>query len=391
MSRLLILFFAATNIFAILYAPQPLLPMLASVFDISVPTASLAISLPIVALAVASLLLAPITDKWDRKNGILLANACLILPSIFLCFADSFPEFLLWRFWQGICIPGVTALLMAYAAEEFPANERGRVLGIYVSATVVGGLSGRIIGGVLADAFFWQAPFYVFALVAALLTVMIWRWLPPSSRQSKKDNHSLLGFLVHFANPKLVGTFFIGFSQFFAFIGVFTYIPFHVSQPPYSLGPTAISLLFVTFVFGILSAPAAGYLSDRIGRRSTMALGHLVGGFGIAVTLLPSIAAMVVGLSLMSAGNFASQSAATAYVGDVATKSRGAATSLYQFFYYMGGSLGAWLPGLLWDRYEWHGVTALTVGTILLALVSNHFLAGRNSWQTGSGHSTLSH
>ncbi|MFC4768410.1 MFS transporter [Effusibacillus consociatus] len=378
MPRLLIVFLATTNIFAILYAPQPMLPMLAEVFAISVPTASLAISLPILSLALASLGLAPLSDRWDRKKGILLASFLLIIPSILLCFSQSFTGVLIWRLLQGVCIPGVTALLMAYAAEEFPAEERGRVLGTYVSATVVGGLLGRMIGGILADIFSWQAPFIVFAVVSVLVAIMIWKLLPPSVHQSKQSSES---FLIHFANPALVGTFFIGFSQFFAFIGIFTYMPFHVSQEPFFLTAGQISLLFVTFIFGVFSAPAAGFLSDRIGRRSTMALGHLTGGAGILLTLYPSIFALIIGLSLMSIGNFASQSAATAYVGDTAVRSRAAATALYQFFYYIGGSLGAWLPGLLWNKYQWHGVTSLTVGTIILALISNHYLAGRTSWQ----------
>jgi Sugar phosphate permease len=106
-------------------------------------------------------------------------------------------------------------------------------------------------------------------------------------------------------------------------------------------------------------------------------MGHILGGIGIFITLWPTIPALVVGSSLLTLGNFASQSATTAYVTDMAADSRGAATSLYLVFFYLGGSLGGWIPGLLWENYGWHGVVFLTIGTIILALLSNLFLAGR--------------
>ncbi|WP_018133045.1 MFS transporter [Effusibacillus pohliae] len=382
MNRLLILFLAATNVFVVLYAPQPLLPLLAEDFQISIATASLVISATIFALALSSLLMAPLFDRWDRKKVILLSSGLLVLPSVMQSIADSFATVLFWRSICGLFIPGVTAILMAYAAEEFPVSQRGRVMGIYVSANVAGGLLGRVISGPIAEAFSWHAVFAVIAVGSAIVVLLVWRFLPASTNQSGRHAGS---FLVYLRNPALLGAFFIGFSQFFAFIGFFTYLPFHAAQAPFFLSVTQISLLFVTYVCGMLSAPAAGFLSDRIGRRATMAIGHLIGASGILLSLGPSIPALVAGCCLLTLGNFASQSATTAYVTDIAATSRGAATSLYLVFFYLGGSLGAWVPGLLWKSFAWQGVVVLTVGTILLALLSNLYLAGRTVRQATAG------
>ncbi len=110
-----------------------------------------------------------------------------------------------------------------------------------------------------------------------------------------------------------------------------------------------------------------------------MAAGHLIGALGILLTLHPSIGVLAAGCALLTVGNFASQSATTAYVTDAAAEAQGAASSLYLVFYYLGGSLGAWLPGLLWDAFRWPGVVALTVGTIAAALMANAGLAGRGA------------
>ncbi|UOF89321.1 MFS transporter [Fodinisporobacter ferrooxydans] len=373
MIRLLVIFLATTNVFILLYAPQPLLPLFSKEFHVSISMASLSISLTIIMLAIASLLLSPVLDRWGRKQVVLLSSALLIVPSVMLSFTHTFAWVLVWRTLYGLFIPGVTAILVAYTSEEFPKEKRGRVVGTYVSATVMGGLLGRVIAGPIADAYSWQAVFAVIAGFSTLVCLFVWLFLPKSRHQTKSDPKS---FGTHMKNPALLGTFFIGFSQFFAFIAFFTYLPFYASKE-LNLNIVQISLLYITYLFGVFSAPAAGFLSDRIGRRSTMAIGHIIGALGIFVTLIPSITCLVLGASLLTLGNFASQSATTAYVTDIAKHSRGAASSLYLVFFYTGGSLGAWIPGVIWRSYAWHGLVTVSIGTILFALLSNFILAGK--------------
>jgi YNFM family putative membrane transporter len=376
MIRLLVIFLATTNVFVLLYAPQPLLPLFAEQFGIPISTASLLISATILVLALSSFVLAPWFDRWGRKQVILTSSFLLVIPSLLMAVTDSFALALLWRAVYGLFIPGVTAVIVAYCSEEFPAGKRGRVLGIYVSATVMGGLLGRVIAGPIAEAYSWHAVFLIVAAFSAIVCLLVWWFLPPSANQTAKD---VQGFAIHLRNKALLGTFFIGFSQFFAFIGFFTYLPFYAAKAPFHLSVTQISLLYGTYLFGVFSAPAAGFLSDRIGRRATMAIGHVIGGAGILITLLPSLASLIAGASLLALGNFASQSATTAYVTDIATRSRGAASSLYLVFFYIGGSLGAYIPGLLWSKFAWHGLVSVTIVTIAVALACNYVLAGQRS------------
>ncbi|OXM82405.1 MFS transporter [Paenibacillus rigui] len=373
MGRIILIFLATMSVFILLYAPQPLLPLFAEQYGISIATASLTISVTIICLAVSSFVLAPFFDRWDRKTVVGIASLLLVVPSAMLTVTDSFAWMLVWRGLHGLCIPGVTAVLVAYASEEFPSAQRGRVLGIYVSATVAGGLVGRVIAGPIAETFSWHAVFGWIAVLSALVSALVWWLLPASKQKASKDR---TGFLDHLRNRALLGTFLIGFSQFFAFIGFFTYLPFYAAGEPFRLSVTQISFLYGAYVFGVFSAPMAGYWSDRVGRRATMALGHLIGAAGILLTLWPTLPALLIGASILALGNFASQSATTAYVTDIATKARGAASSLYLVFFYVGGSLGAFVPGLLWSRFAWHGLVGLTVGTIVLALVSNYMFAG---------------
>lgn len=373
--RLLVLFLATANAFILLYAPQPLLPIWKNEFQLSISAVSHTISITIITLAITSFILASKFDLYNRKKIILLASIALIIPSAMIAVSDSFNTILFWRFAYGLFIPGVTAVMMAYASEEFPTKHRGKIMGIYVSANVGGGLLGRVISGSIADALSWKAVFGFMAMFSTIVAFLVWRYLPNPKNQTKKNNNSSL---IHFKNPTLVGTFAIGFAQFFAFISFFTYIPFYVSGAPFHLTVTEVSLLYLTYAFGLLSAPISGYISDRIGRRWTMANGHMIAVIGILLTLFGTLPTIIIGASLLAFGNFASQSATTAFVTDIATTSRGAATSLYLFFFYLGGSLGSWIPGIIWDEFAWNGVVFSTVGTICIALMINASLTKKS-------------
>ncbi|HET7577763.1 MAG TPA: MFS transporter [Bacillales bacterium] len=371
-----ILFFTAANVFVILYAPQPILPLLADHFQISDSTAGLIVSVTIFALAISSAILAPLLDRWDRKKVVVLSTVGLIIPSAALYFVDSFPALIIWRLIQGVFVPGIIAVLPAYISEEYSLAVRGKVMGGYVSATVVGGFLGRLMAGPIAENLSWEAVFGVLALFSTLVALLAGRYLPKSQGRSGRDRG---GVIEHFKNPALIGTFLIGFMQFFAFIGFFTFLAFYVTQPPFNLGLTYTSYLYATFLFGVVSAFLAGTLSDRLGRRLTMAVGHVCGLAGVLLTLWATLPALVIGASLLALGHFAAQSSATAHVTDIAEKSRGAATSTYQFTYYIGGSLGAWIPGLLWKTAGWPGVVLCLAIALVLALLLNGFLAGRTS------------
>jgi len=378
MKKIAIVFLSALNAFLILYAPQPLLPLFVKYFHVSISDSSLTISITILGLVFSSIIIACFADRWGRKQILLLANTLLIIPCGLILISSSFLELLIYRFFQGLFITGVTSTLITYVSEEFSEERRGRVMGLYVSATVAGGLLGRVMAGPLADLFGWKIVFLPITLLTILISICIYFYLPLSVNQTKRSSQS---FFIHFQQPAMVGTFFIGFSQFFAFIGFFNYLPFYLSTSPFHLNVTQISYVYLTYIFGIFSAPLTGYISDRIGRRKAMALGHIIGCTGILMTLVPNLMFILLGSSILTFGNFSSQSSATAYVTDIAKQSRGAATALYQCFFYIGGSLAAWLPGILWHQYQWRGVVTLTVICILLALSSNYFLGGKQTWK----------
>lgn len=117
---------------------------------------------------------------------------------------------------------------------------------------------------------------------------------------------------------------------------------------------------------GALAAPTAGPLARRLGRRGTMGAAALVAGMGLVATLLPGLLEIVGGLTLFVTGIFVMQSTAMGFVGRAARRAKASALGLYVCVYYVGGTIGAILPGLLvWDQAGWDGCVALVVAALV--------------------------
>lgn len=370
----LLLYASVVAAFINMYLTQAILPALARDFGVSPSTASLTVSVLIFGIAVSSLLIGPLSDRVGRKP--LLAGCALLLtvPSLLCAAAPSLPLLVLGRALQGVLIPGLTAVSVAYIAEEFAPERVGLWLGGYISANVLGGLLSRVLSGFLADTVApefggWRLAFVLGAVLTFGLGLALLR-LRPSMHFTPTlgAKGSYAGMLEHLRTPRLVGGFTVGFALFFAFTAVFTYLPFHLQAPPFSFSQTAIGLIYLVYIAGIVSSPLSSLLATRLSQRSVMIAGLgvvLLGNFG---TLVERPVPLILALLLLCFGNFAAQGAATAFVATQAQHTRGGASSLYLAFYYVGGSLGAFVPGLLLPLLGWAGVLVCTTLALLLGM-----------------------
>jgi MFS family permease len=145
---------------------------------------------------------------------------------------------------------------------------------------------------------------------------------------------------------------------------------YYLAAPPFSLGTAALSSVFVVYLVGAVATPLGGRLIGRIGPRPvlTMALG--LGAAGALCTLLPSLAAVVVGLTLCSTAVFVSQSASTSHLQAAApAQLRSLASGVYLSCYYVGGAVGGVLPAAVWRFGGWRACVALVVAFQAATLV----------------------
>ncbi len=371
--RILPIVLAGFAAFLDLYATQPLLPLLMDVFDASHFDVSLTVTVSTVAVALAAPVVGRIGDLVGRKRVIVLSAFVLAWATAAASIAATLPQFLFWRFIQGLATPGVFATTIAYIHDEWPATHVGRATAAYISGTVTGGFCGRALVGIVASRWSWQVAFIALAIVnlavAAVLAVGLPRERP--RRAPKPDGHRRsLGRLLR--NRQLIATDAVGLCVLFTQVAMFTYVTFHLSEPPYGLGTAALGWLFVVYLVGAVVTPIAGRWIDARGHRAGLVLGVTIGVSGALLTLIPQLPAIVTGLAMVATGVFVSQATASSYIGSVTADDRGLAVGLYSTFYYAGGSLGAALPAIFWTAGGWPACVALVVAvqaaTVMLAL-----------------------
>ena len=360
--------------FLTLFAPQPLLPLLAVAFHASAGTIGFVVTVSTIAVAITAPLTGIIADRFGRKNVIVPAAFLLAVPTVLAGLSGSLGQLLFWRFWQGVFTPGIFAVTIAYITEEWEQGA-GSAMSAYVAGTVLGGFSGRMVAALAAAQFSWRWAFVALGVLNALGGVDIWAWLPQGRRADRQRQRASTApaMLRHLRNPRLLATYAVGFCVLFTLLGTFNYINFYLAAPPFRLSTAALGLLFTVYLVGAFVTPFAGRLIDRMGHRFTLTLAFGGGIAGICLTLLPSLPAVILGLSMCCTGVFIGHSSASSYIGTVAREARASAVGLYVMCYYAGGSAGSALSGHFWNRGGWPACVALVVSmqvlTILTAVV----------------------
>ena len=359
---------AGMSAFFTMYVTQGLLPSLRSVFHAGVAELSLTITFTTLAVAVAAPFSGSVSDRFGRKRVLLLSIAALAATTLLAATAHSLRGLLLWRLLQGLCIPGIFTATVAYIGEEWPAGQVPAVTALYISGSVAGGFLGRFIAGLATARWDWQVAFIVLGLINVAFVPLVAGGLPRSSRfrASSSLRESLAGLPRHLRNRQLLGSYAIGFGILFSQVCTFTYVSFHLAEAPYDLDLRQLSLLFTVYLVGMLVTPVAGRLAWRFGQRRVFLYAVGCSALGMALTLAGGVPVIVAGLTLSSAGVFIAQSMATSQVPGFAREARSSAVGLYVMCYYIGGSVGAFAPSVVWLHAGWPGCVALVMFVQLL-------------------------
>lgn len=368
----LALFSAGFATFALMYCVQPLLPLFARVFHVSAAASSLAISSVTGSVAVAILLAGSVSEAWGRKSVMTASMFSSAILTTLSPLAPGWSSFLAMRGLEGIAFSGLPAVAMAYLAEEMHPGSVGLAMGLYVGGTAVGGMSGRLIIGILTDLVGWRWALSAVGAIGLIAAFIFWRSLPPSSHFRSRPMHLgglLQSFGQHLAEPGLRLLFLEGFLLMGAFVSVYNYIGFRLIAPPYLLSHAEVGSVFAVYLVGTVSSAWVGSLAGRLGRRNVFWSVVALMLVGLVTTLCAPLAVVILGLALFTFGFFAAHSVLSSWVGLRARHSKAQASALYLFFYYVGSSVAGTAGGWFWKLYAWTGVVAFLAALLLLALI----------------------
>ncbi|RJL24643.1 MFS transporter [Pectobacterium polaris] len=376
----LALFSAGLATFALLYCVQPLLPVLSQDFGISPATSSLSLSVSTVMLAFGLLFTGPLSDTIGRKNVMVVSLMLAAICTMICAFMASWNGVLIMRAMMGLSLSGVAAVAMSYLSEEIHPSVLAFSMGLYISGNSIGGMSGRLVSGVLTDYFPWRVAIGTIGVLALIAAITFWRILPESRHfrpGSLRPKTLLLNSKLHWRDAGLPLLFLQGFLLMGAFVTLFNYIGYRLLAPPYLLSQAVVGLLSVVYLTGSYSSPKAGALTARYGRGPVLSIAILLMLAGLGMTALSPLFAIFGGMMLFTAGFFAAHSVASSWIGQRARRAKGQASSMYLFSYYLGSSLAGTLGGFFWHSFGWMGITAFLSALLLLALVVSLILKHR--------------
>ena len=349
--------------FVNLYDVQALLPDLAAEFGVSASEVSWLMTAGTGAIALTAPFTGALADVLGRKRLITAAMFAVVAPTLLMTLVNSVPAFVFWRFVEGLLLPPIFTVAVAYIGDEWPPADVPRVAGLYISGTSIGGFCGRFIPGALTDLIGWRLAFGVVALLTLVTAIIVARMLPPERNFTREGGFlsSLRQMLRHLRDPQLIATYAIGFGVLFNFIATFTYVSFHLAAPPYLFSPTLLGALFVTYLASSPIVPWVGRAIALFGRRPFVLGVIALWSVGALLLLAGPISVIMTGLTLCAICGMVCQAVSTGYVAMTAKEGRSSAVGLYGTAYYVGGSAGAFLGGIAWTFAGWGGCVAMIV------------------------------
>ncbi|TBT55811.1 MFS transporter [Vibrio parahaemolyticus] len=357
-------------VFSNLYLLQPMLPTFATLFSISETQVNWLFAASTLALSFSLVPMAVLSESIGRKPVMMVGLFSIPAISALMLLGDSFIFLVACRALIGIALAAFAAVAVAYMAEELDKHAFSMAIGTYIAANSLGGIAGRISGGLLADNFSVDVAIEVMMVVTLIGVICVHYLLPkqrnftPSSSSLRHQNRAIIG---HFRNQRVWFAMLIGGLNFALFVNLYSVMGFRLVSAPHNVPVGLASLIFICYLGGTFSSRCAGHWSKRYSSVLGMFLGAVVSMAGMWIAAFESFAAMLIGLLLISFGAFFTHTLAYGWVGQNATQAKATATALYLVHYYVGGSLGGFLLLYCWQHGGWS--TVLLGGSVLYAVM----------------------
>jgi MFS transporter, YNFM family, putative membrane transport protein len=337
---ILALFAAGVATFAALYSTQPLLGLLATDFARPASRAAWSVSVTTLLLGIGMLVAGPLSDRW-----------------------------------------GAT--------------------GLYIAGTAIGGMTGRLVAGGVADLAGWRWALAAIAALGGLCALAVVAALPASRhglRSGAADGtrpvpgtavpggwrHALSAAGRVVQDRQLLCLYLIGGTSMGAFVAVYNVLGLRLTTAPYHLSVFGASLVFCVYTLGSASAAVAGRLAERLGRPAVVLAGGLFATAGVAVSLASPLPVVILGIAMITAGFFAAHGIASGWAASAGQDRQAAsqASAFYLLAYYLGSSVFGVLGTNLWETGRWPAVAVMAGALFLAAAVTAAAAGGAQARQT---------
>ena len=374
-----LLVFAASSQIMII---SPILPRIGEELGIAESVLGTLVSAYSLMVGAFAIIAGPISDKIGRRRILLLGSGLMTVALLMHHFVVGYYSFLAVRVGTGLAGGILSGSAVAYVGDYFPYNRRGWATGWVMSGMAAGQIAGIPLGIVLAGAFGFRAPFYLFAAAMGMTCLLIWLRVPqPDVKRTRGPlsvGRAIRGYKKLLKQKEIASA---TVAYFLMFIGVslfVVYLPYWLEED-LGVTPGAIALMFVVGgVANVLTGPQAGKLSDRVGRKRIVILSSL--GLAVVMTLTTvvirdAVTAYVlffITMVLVAMRISPFSALLTAMVSD---DRRGSLMSLAVAIGQVGFAMGAAVAGPLYTRFGYLSDTVLgAVAVVAMAAVVGYLV-----------------
>ncbi len=232
-------------------------------------------SVTLLSSAFGGILFGYLADKFGRTKALGIAIFTYSIFTAATATSQTLMQLITWRLLVGLGLGGEWAAGAALVAEEWPAEHRGKAIGIVQSGWALGYIAAALLGASILPSHGWRMLFVV-GVVPALLSAWIWRSIPEPEvwRHARRSEASIKTI---FTSPLLKTTAVaIAVSSFlmFAYWGLFTWVPAYLASPRASGGVgmsmvQSASWIVPMQIGAFFGYTSFGFLADHFGRRPT--------------------------------------------------------------------------------------------------------------------------
>ena len=365
---LFIIVYCIIIVLSVMYATQPLQPLLAKEFNISITKASQFTAIIMLFLAISPIIYGYILEKVNAKKMLINSSIILFITNIFLGLSTSYELFLLFRTVEALVVPAILTSLMSILANIDKENIKFN-MSIYVASTVLGGLIGRVFSGFIATNFSYQFVFYSLS-IAILISIYFISKL--SYEGEAKIIKPQLSHISEILKDKRFSTVYIlMFCVFFVFSGVLNILPFRVKEISSDVSEFQISLLYLGYGMGILvslnSRKIINFFKNEI---NTVLFGLVLFLFITIFLVIKDILILFLLIFLFCLGMFTVHSVSTGLANSMKASQKSLTSGMYLTFYYLGGAFGSYIPSIIYEKFGWNSVIymfcIILLGTMIL-------------------------
>lgn len=350
-----------------LFGSQAILPQLVEHYSVDRSTMGLAINATTLGMAVSGLIVGWYANRINRKRGIWLSLLALSIPTFLLGTTDNITIFTVLRVAQGILMATAFTLTLTYFSEKCDYTAAGGAMAAFITGNVASNLFGRVLAVSATDYLGLDGSFFFFAVLNLCGAVLAFYVIGSKDLEKLTDKRAPLEtWKGHLQNPQLSTAFGIGFTILFVFVGVFTYVNFHLIEN-LGVAPANLGFVYLVFVPALFTTPLASKAARRFGSRAVFWIATATVCLGLALTFSTLLSLVLIGLALIGSGAFFANAVVTGFVSHAAQGGKAAANGLYLTSYYLGGLAGAFVLGKASTAGGWPLVAMIVLSVLVFA------------------------